>query len=388
MTICPHCSFENPRVLKSYSPYPFSIFNCSSCEQIIYQLICSCGNAILSKDRLFFGKILYCETCTKHFNLFPCPKCEKINFWNGDYLMGTSIITCFGCKNVFQQIACPHCFESNYWNQDQKMFYDLGAEVKCFKCQEKFHHLNCPTCSKPVYFNKSMSGKYFECPHCENSFAHVRCCVCRHDKYFKKEENFEFGRNYLCKKCNLWYVVFECSGCSKIKSSLVTESQLQNKILYFFCDNAVCAPQFSLYYMFDCILCRRKVTAKLNLGCSIVVCESCKNENGVFQCTECKTCSFCSCSIKNDKKHCCLTCKKQAELTEIIKLNLRKSKEESNTKLCLGDYENPIETVFVPCGHACYCFKCYDEKLKFDLLLKCPICRQRPEKVIKFYFSV
>ena len=387
MAICPYCSFENPRVLKSYSPYPFSSFTCNSCQQQIYQLICSCGDAITSKDRLFFGKILFCETCKKYFNLFPCPMCEEINFWNGDYLMGSSVITCFGCKNIFQQITCPHCFESNFWNHAQKLFYNLGAEVKCIKCQQKFHHLNCPTCSKPVYFNKPMGGKYFECPHCENSSAHIRCHICKHDEYFKKEEKFVFGRNYICKECKQWYVVSECSGCSKLNHSIATESELENKIFNFFCNNTSCTSRS--YCMFDCILCRKNLTAKLNPGCSIVVCKFCKNENGVFQCNECKTCSFCSCSMKKNlkSKHGCLNCKKQAEITENIKKALEKANEESIAKLCIADYENKIDTVCVPCGHACYCYKCYNEKLKFEPFLKCPICRQRPEKIIKFYFS-
>merc|ERR1712096_151489 len=53
-------------------------------------------------------------------------------------------------------------------------------------------------------------------------------------------------------------------------------------------------------------------------------------------------------------------------------------------KIC---FDSPVNTVFLPCGHACCCQDC-SVRLKFATWdSKCPICRNKIQNISMLYFS-
>ena len=63
----------------------------------------------------------------------------------------------------------------------------------------------------------------------------------------------------------------------------------------------------------------------------------------------------------------------------IIKDNFKKhiscdSDNISLDKICIACIKNPIEIIFIPCKHKCYCNEC-KEKYQ-NLIIYCPICKK------------
>jgi len=53
--------------------------------------------------------------------------------------------------------------------------------------------------------------------------------------------------------------------------------------------------------------------------------------------------------------------------------------EDTSRQLCVVCYTNCVDTVMVPCGHACMCHGC--AKRVKETSGKCPICRRRIENI-------
>jgi hypothetical protein len=52
-----------------------------------------------------------------------------------------------------------------------------------------------------------------------------------------------------------------------------------------------------------------------------------------------------------------------------------------NTNECLICLENKTNIIFDKCMHQCYCLECYDEFIKNNEVLKCPLCRNFYNKI-------
>lgn len=375
MFSCLNCKKESPKILKPFSGTPFNYFNCLLCKKTTHQLKCPCGEEILSLDPPFFGKKMFCKKCEKSLNIVPCPKCKQINMWKGDYSMGSSV-TCLTCKNVFQHVACTFCSESNFWNVDfqKNYFYKSGVIVQCYKCLKSFQHVTCPCCVSPVYFKECnlLPGKAFICDKCKTPLVHVRCRGCSFNEFFKKEDNFMFGKVYSCKKCKFLYTIFPCLTCNKTLNIPLSEEK--NNILKFLCPSKDCT-EFYLYQCKFCLFFSYSVLSK-SLECTKDRCKSCKRINSIYFCTICKNLNFCECSINHDSKHECTKCYSKKEVANSNDL-------DSKDGLCIIDFTRKIDTVFIPCGHACYCNFCF-VKLQAEGKDKCPMCNEKRECIKLF----
>ena len=60
-------------------------------------------------------------------------------------------------------------------------------------------------------------------------------------------------------------------------------------------------------------------------------------------------------------------------------------KEKEKVLPCRLCYERIIQTVIIPCGHACMCNQC-GEKWKQKCAKKCPMCRAVAQSLVKLYF--
>ncbi len=60
---------------------------------------------------------------------------------------------------------------------------------------------------------------------------------------------------------------------------------------------------------------------------------------------------------------------------------LKKLIQKFQIELCVIDYSNVRDCVFIPCGHMATCFECG------RTMENCPICRAKIEKVIKIFKS-
>ena len=54
----------------------------------------------------------------------------------------------------------------------------------------------------------------------------------------------------------------------------------------------------------------------------------------------------------------------------------RNNNPDNDCTICM---EKPINSVIIPCGHLCCCYKCGKE------LASCPICRANIEKIVKTF---
>eukprot|EP00092_Neocalanus_flemingeri_P011981 GFUD01012916.1.p1 GENE.GFUD01012916.1~~GFUD01012916.1.p1 ORF type:complete len:283 (-),score=46.76 GFUD01012916.1:55-903(-) len=67
-----------------------------------------------------------------------------------------------------------------------------------------------------------------------------------------------------------------------------------------------------------------------------------------------------------------------------VSLEEGKFQDKLECKIC---FDSPVNTVLLPCGHACCCQDC-SVKLKFATWdSKCPICRNRIQSISMLYFS-
>ena len=375
MFSCLNCKNASPKILKPLSGTPFNYLDCLLCKKTIYQFKCSCGNDIFSLDPFFFGKKIFCKKCDKNLNIVPCPKCKQINMWNGNYSMGSSV-TCLACKNNFQHVACPFCSESNFWNVDytKNYFYKPGVSVQCYKCLKSFQHITCPCCISPIYFkeNNLWPGKAFPCEKCKTDLVHVRCRKCSFNEFFKREDNFIFGKNYSCKNCKAFYTIFPCLTCKKASNILLSENQ--SNILKFSCSSKACQE----FYLYQCKRCSLFSDYRPNFsGCTKEICKLCEKANPIYFCTKCKKENFCECSINNDSKHGCSLCQIEVKNSKVF------DSSSSVEGFCIFDLTRKIDTVFVPCGHACYCNICY-RKLQAQGKDKCPYCNEKKECIKLF----
>ena len=72
-------------------------------------------------------------------------------------------------------------------------------------------------------------------------------------------------------------------------------------------------------------------------------------------------------------------------VTGIRTLILKNAKKDKT--LCISCYINKRNTVFIGCGHECYCFDCFNNINKLhdnNDILSCPVC-QTNSNVIKTY---
>jgi len=66
--------------------------------------------------------------------------------------------------------------------------------------------------------------------------------------------------------------------------------------------------------------------------------------------------------------------------------HLEKELKETERKLnvCAVDLENPVNTVFLPCKHACACKGCAERLLKEKS--RCPMCQGKIEAMHELFF--
>eukprot|EP00092_Neocalanus_flemingeri_P057352 GFUD01068142.1.p1 GENE.GFUD01068142.1~~GFUD01068142.1.p1 ORF type:complete len:250 (-),score=37.86 GFUD01068142.1:69-818(-) len=79
-----------------------------------------------------------------------------------------------------------------------------------------------------------------------------------------------------------------------------------------------------------------------------------------------------------------------ASISSVEKTGPEVSLEEAKFQVKLGCkicFDSPVNTVLLPCGHACCCQDC-SVRLKFATWdSKCPICRNRIQSISMLYFS-
>ena len=354
----------------------FKHFLCHLCHKPTYLVKCVCKSLVLRATPFYFGEKISCSSCTRAFNIVPCPSCKQTNLWNGDYFMG-AYINCFQCKALtFQHLACPFCQEPNFWvtNKLNLSYYKCGLPVQCYVCKQKFQHLMCPHCKEAIYYKKLeyMQGIKQTCGKCEKSFQHVNCPGCGDPNFFK-ENDFIYGKNYKCGECKSNFCLSICDRCGG-------SNTMVNKITEINCSSFECATCKNKYNLLCCPYCKGPNYPRSDKGkCTSTLCLYCKKVFKVIDCMNCNHISLCSCEGKS--KHKCGFCRNESELKEssnkISKLlasstakaiSIEEDKEKFICKVC---YDKPVDTIFINCGHVCVCFSCATALKKKE----CPMCR-------------
>lgn len=73
-----------------------------------------------------------------------------------------------------------------------------------------------------------------------------------------------------------------------------------------------------------------------------------------------------------------------AQSSRTVPTNSSAKPEINDESICCICFDKPREYAFVPCGHRCCCKTCADLLIS-DANSFCPICRDRPQSVVKIY---
>ena len=332
------CLFCNK--LSLGKPNKIDIFNstitCIVCSKKSYKFECRCKNIIWEKE-FYYGKKNKCQRCNTIVQLVPCG---------------------YFCSNKVDEISMNFFINNN----NKENFYVIGVSINCFHCHRKYQHINCPSCLTPKYFlnNDYELGSKQICRNCKEIFFHCNCPKCGEAKY---SFSFSYGSSMQCNSCMENFAIGICKNCKNYNYIIINNEEKNVNLKERKCN--FCAYKFSII---SCYYCKNpEYLDKIEDNqCKVIICEKEKKEYNVFSCNLCKMIDYCGC-ISKKGMHFCQKCNKNV------------TNNSYDDKICSICYENPINSVFSLCGHACSCLNCAKK------LEKCPFCGKK-SKNVKLYF--
>ena len=356
--------------------------------QIVNCIFCKRPNIFLDSDKkpYYHGQKVICQynDCQKIFCKIPCPFCLKFNlFPKGNFSFGSKITCVFEeCQKTYRIFICPNC--NNYQVETKDMLE--GQTIKCMKCNISFFSIFCPHCKNNILGKntKLIFGQSILCPynHCQRLFSYLYCCKCRRPLYDKNNAyNDEVLVSCPYKNCRTRFINCLCPNCLRNNFTIVKSSNDDENISINFND-----------YM-ECIHCKNKFIPQKRFNIF--------NEGIIMTFIQGKTIFF-NRAIKDNEQ---LTkSKNMIYNNELYKLIENEDKENNkiiqlgqsvnNTTMleqviknegriqCCFCLENKSESVFIPCGHRCVCFKCGEIIMKSQNK-RCPICQEEAFYLLK-----
>ena len=350
--------------------------------QIINCIFCKRPNIFLDSDKkpYYHGQKVLCQysDCQKIFCKIPCPFCLKFNlFPNGNFSFGAKITCVFEeCKKSFRIFICPSC--SNYQVETNEMLE--GQMIKCMKCNTNFFSIYCPHCRNNI-LGKNMKlifGQSILCPYknCQKLFSYLYCCKCRRPLY---DRNNAYSDEVLVscpyRNCKTRFINCLCPNCLRNNFTIVKSNNNDGNLNINFKD------------LIECVHCKNKFMPQKRFNIF--------NEGIIMTFNQGKTINF-NTPIKDPIQ---LTKDKSMILNNSEIYKLLETDEKNNRKViqlgqsvnnttmieqvtakdqrvqCCFCLENKSESVFIPCGHRCVCFKCGEVIMKSQNK-KCPICQE------------
>ena len=444
ISYCVYCNKEL-KSLKKSDYYAGELIKCDDVFQCNreFQLI-KCPfqhlNVFYYHNKYQMGVEVSCKTCEIIFQQVTCPHCHLSNYWMAEhekdvYHQGIET-TLSNCQKEFQHVNCPYCGYGEFF-KDCK--YEWGTNHECIKCHAKYVQLNCLKCLDSILSSNlhfQISNK-IDCPNakCRIKFDIVKCPHCSQLNKYEITSNSN-QQNLLevkeCKSCLLEYCVIKCPTCLTLQ---YIEIQSEKEI--YECPQLLCPRKFEIIHCPKCDKLGQydinslKLTNYIhecpNSECKIkfelINCLKCKYSNkyeiiksssldDILEDKTCKSCSSESCYIlcgrcvvsyqidikKGEQIHKCPKCKifgistflceKCQQITTCDeKINPKCSictlpENMVELKECCVCLNDRVSHVLIPCGHACTCGNCYQKMNN-----KCPICKGRFEKAVKFYIS-
>lgn len=393
--ICPICTNENYVNDGWYEMG--SLIKCQNCTKTFGKIICpSC-----QKINICFNDFFKSGTnkwsfscCSKEFNMTNCLYCRKLNVLDKNRNLTGEVVKCGYCGNTFNKIYCPSC---NNINPFPMADFCLGKIYKCIylDCLKQFQLLICPKCRKSCFITEKVEGQKLFCKMCNSSFMNWACPFCK-SNIMDLNSSFEFGQMVKCPNhtCQKKYTFIRCNGCMKLIFSKENEPLLGKSIK---CPDKNCSKRTMFL---QCPLCKKKIIYQGNKDNikegDLISCESCKKKYNfstnntlykgnlyILEPFEGKTIRLGE--PKKDEKY--------LETQNLFFYNQKYasiwvSKTMSIKMLsiqlfgeCIVCHNDHRESVFVPCGHRCACYRC---AVQFFLVYKkCPKCQTASTCIIK-----
>ena len=387
---CPKCNKAN------FFPYGLnkikSIIDIPHADkffQIVNCIFCKRPNIFLDSDKkpYYHGQKVICQysDCQKVFCKIPCPFCMKFNlFPKGEFSFGSKITCVFeNCNKTFRIFICPNC--NNYQVETKDMLE--GQIIKCMKCEIHFFSISCPHCRKNILGkNTKLSfGQSVLCPYknCQRLFSYLYCCKCKRPLYDKN--NAYSDELVVCcpyKNCKTRFINCLCPNCLRNNFTIIKSDNENQKINIDFKD------------LMECIHCKNKFFPQKRFNIF--------NDGIIMEFTQGKTIYF-NDAIKEPSQ--AIRSKNLIPInSEIYKL-IENCEKDNNKIIQLGQsvndttmieqvvknevriqccfcLENKSESVFIPCGHRCVCFRCGEIIMKSQNK-RCPICQEEAFYLLK-----
>ena len=361
--------------------------------QIVNCIFCKRPNIFMDSDKYpyYHGQKVLCQyqDCQKIFCKIPCPFCMKFNlFPKAEFSFGSKISCVFeNCKKSFRVFLCPNC--NNYQVETKDMLE--GQNIKCLKCGVFFFSIYCPHCKNNILGKntKLLFGQSILCPYknCQRLFSYLYCCKCKKPLYDKNNAyNDEMIINCPYKNCGVKFINCICPKCLRNNFTIIKMDNNYNQ------ENNIRFTD-----SMECIHCGNKFlpTKRYNIF----------NEGIIIEFRQGKTIFF-NDGIKDPLQ---MIKSKMIIESEIYKLiedencgNFKISQlgqtlsnltimeqviKKDERMQCCFCLENISESVFIPCGHRCVCFKCGEMIMKSQNK-KCPICQEEAFYLLKKVYDV
>ena len=356
--------------------------------QIVNCIFCKRPNIFLDADKkpYYHGQKVICQysDCQKVFCKIPCPFCMKFNlFPKGEFSFGSKITCVFeNCKRSFRIFICPSC--NNYQVETKDILE--GQMIKCMKCQTNFFSIFCPHCRKNIIGkNSKLSfGQSVLCPYknCQRLFSYLYCCKCKRPLYDKN--NAYSDEVVICcpyKNCRTRFINCLCPNCFRNNFTIIKSENENENININFKD------------LMECIHCKNKFMPqkRFNIfneglimefiqGKTIYFNEAIKEPNQIIRSKNLisNNSEIYKLIENEDKDNKIIQLGQSVNDTTMIE-QVIKNDERIQCCFCL---ENKSESVFIPCGHRCVCFRCGEIIMKSQNK-RCPICQEEAFYLLK-----
>ena len=394
---CPKCNKANFFPNGEDNMFGLEI-KCINCNNEYYNLFCPIclKNFTVSNDYVE-GNIIQCPYGLhklksiieiphedKYFQIINCIFCKRPNiFLDSDkkpYYHGQKVICQYAdCQKIFCKIPCPFCMKFNIFPKGE---FSFGSKITCVfeNCKKNFRIFICPNCN-----NYQVETKDVLCPYknCQRLFSYLYCCKCKRPLYDKN--NAYSDEVLVCcpyKNCRTKFINCLCPNCLRNNFTIIKSNNDNDNININFKD------------LMECIHCKNKfmpqkrfnifnegIIMEFNQGKTIYFNEAIKEPEQVIRNKN---------IISSNSEIYKLIENEEKENNKIIQLGqsvndttmieqVIKKDERIQCCFCL---ENKSESVFIPCGHRCVCFRCGEIIMKSQNK-KCPICQEEAFYLLK-----
>jgi protein neuralized len=306
---------------------------------------------LFPKGEFSFGSKITCvfENCNKTFRIFICPNCNNYQVETKDMLEG-QIIKCMKCEIHFFSISCPHC-RKNILGKNTKLSFGQSVLCPYKNCQRLFSYLYCCKCKRPLYDkNNAYSDELVVCcpyKNCKTRFINCLCPNCLRNNFTiiksdneNQKINIDFKDLMECIHCKNKF--FPQKRFNIFNDGIIMEFT-QGKTIYF--NDAIKEPSQAI---------RSKNLIPINSEIYKLI-ENCeKDNNKIIQLGQ---------SVNDTTM-----------IEQVVKNEVRIQ--------CCFCLENKSESVFIPCGHRCVCFRCGEIIMKSQNK-RCPICQEEAFYLLK-----